>query len=252
MPPIVVVCPTYKKFDLCVKMIESANQGSLVPDAYLILDNSSGGFLTYCKEHAILFGNDVSVIEAPYNMGVARGWNFLLEQVRDYIPDALCIVVNDDILFLKDTIQKLVYEALNHHTIKGAYQLCYCAGGIDAPNAFSLFMVHPKTFFDVLGRFDESLWPAYFDDNDMYYRMKLIGADLTRVENCTADHGEGSATLKAYTAEETNTHHAQFRRNQEYYVRKWGGEPGQEVFKQPFDNQDIMRHMLELHKRYGF
>ena len=252
MPPVIVVCPTYKKFDLCVKMIESANMGSVVPDAYIILDNGAGGFNTYCQSEGITFGDDVAVIVPEENMGVARAWNFLLNMVEDNVPDALCIVVNDDMLFYEDTIEKLVKAALDDFMNNDTYALCYCPGGVDAPNAFSLFMVHPTTYKSTLGLFDETLWPGYFDDNDAHWRMKLQGLDLTRVPDCSADHGEGSATLKAYTPEETKTHHHQFRRNQEYYLRKWGGEPGSETFTQPFNNTDIMAHMVEIHKRYGF
>jgi len=252
MPPVIVVCPTYKKFDLCVNMVESANMGSVVPDAYIILDNGAGGFNTYCQNEHIVFGDDVAVIVPEENIGVARAWNFLINTVQDNVPEALCIVVNDDILFANDTIELLVKAALNDFMNNDAYAVCYCAGGIAAPNAFSLFMVHPTTFKEAVGLFDTTLIGGYHEDGDLYYRMRLLGLDLTRVENCSADHGEGSATLKSYTPEETTKHHHLFRRNREYFMRKWGGIPGEETYTQPFNNTDIMAHMLEIHKRYGF
>lgn len=252
MPPVIVCCPTYRKFDLCVQMIESANMGTVTPDAFVILDNSAGGFTAYCQDHDITFGDDVIVLTPAENMGVAGGWNYLLTQVKDNAPSALAIVVNDDIAFEENTIGALIDAANQDMVQSDAYALIYCAGGIDAPNAFSLFMVHPETFFTAVGRFDETIWPAYFDDNDMHYRMKQKGYDLTRVESCNANHGEGSATIKSYTDEEMQTHHHQFRRNQEYFMRKWGGLPGSEVYTEPFNNENIMFHMIELYKRYGF
>lgn len=249
---IVVCCPTYRKFDLCVAMIESAMQGSIVPDAFVIIDNSAGGFTKYLQNNGILFDDTVAVMTPPTNVGVAAGWNLLLETVANNIDDALAIVVNDDILFEENTVKALSDAALEDLVDSGEYALVYCAGGIDAPNAFSLFAVHPQTFFKTIGRFDETLWPAYFDDNDMHYRMKLAGYELTRVNACNADHGEGSATIKAYTPEETELHHHQFRRNQEYFIRKWGGIPGEETYNTPFNGQSVMQHMIELFKRYGF
>jgi GT2 family glycosyltransferase len=249
---VIVTCPTYRKFDLCIEMIESANRGTVTPDAFLILDNSAGKFLEYCTEHNIAFGENVVVLKADYNMGVARGWNFLLETAAATVPDALCIMVNDDIQFEDTTIEKLVMAAQLDYIRDAQYGLCYCAGGIDAPNAFSLFLVHPDTFFSTIGRFDETLWPAYFDDNDMHYRMKLAGKELTRVEDCTANHGEGSATIKTYSDEEMQKHHHQFRRNQFYYVAKWGGEPGAETFTQAFNGNDLMFIMNQVKAIFGF
>jgi len=252
MPPVIVTCPTYKKFDLCVKMIESANMGSVVPDAFIILDNGAGGFNTYCQSEGITFGDDVAVIVPDENIGVARAWNFLINTVQDNVPEALCIVVNDDILFANDTIELLVKAALNDFMNNDAYALCYCAGGIAAPNAFSLFMVHPATFKEAVGLFDTSLQGAYFEDNDMAWRMTLKGYELTRVPNCSADHGEGSATLKAYSPEETAKHHHTFRRNAHYYQLKWGGQPGFEQFKYPYNNEDIFGIVHSIEKTYGF
>lgn len=252
MPPVVVVCPTFKKFDLCIGMIASAKAGNVAPDAFIILDNSAGGFNVYCQEQGVSLGDNVVVVTTSENLGVACGWNYLLEQVRARIPYALCIVTNDDISFYEDTIEKLVCAAVNDAIDNDCYNLIYCCGAIEAPNAFSLFLTHPQTLFDAIGRFDSSISPAYHEDGDMHYRMKLAGYDLTRVEDCNADHGTGSATLKSFDADETTKHHRQFRRNQEYYERKWGGLPGKETYLFPFNNEDIMQHMLDLHKRHGF
>jgi GT2 family glycosyltransferase len=254
MPPIILCCPTYRKFDLCVKMIESANLGSVAPTFTLIIDNSAGGFTEYCQQNGIDLGDKVHVFTPDYNLGVARAWNYLLMQVKEAMPEAYALVVNDDIIFKEDTIQKFSDEILSYHTQDHNdvyYEPILYAGDIGTINAYSMFCVHPSTFLRDLGPFDETIWPAYFDDNDMDYRRKLKNLEMVQISGATVDH-IGSATLAAYTEDETETHHHQFRRNQEYFIRKWGGLPGEETYTTPFNGESVMRHMVELHIKYGF
>ena len=249
---VIVGCPTYRKFDLCVKMIESAFAGSVMPDAFLIVDNSAGGFTKYTQENGILFDSSVMIVEPTTNIGVAAAWNYILEAVTASVEDALTIIVNDDVLFNETTIQRLVDKALVDSINNGEYDIMYATGGESAINAFSLFAVHAPTFLEVLGRFDETIWPAYFDDNDMHQRMKLQHLGITHVDDCTANHGEGSATIKSYGVEEINRHHQQFRRNQHYFILKWGGMPGEETYNIPFNGNNIMPLMRMLYETYGF
>lgn len=250
---ITLCCPTYKRFDLCIDMIQSALAGSVVPDRIIILDNGAGKFSEYVTENNIDLPDTVGVIVAPYNLGVARGWNALITIVQNMYPESLAVVVNDDLLLDERAIETLREAAFLDYAAHGAYSLVYCAGGIDAPNAFSFFMVHPKTFFDTIGRFDETIYPAYHEDGDIHQRMKLAGYDLTRVDGVLATHREGgSATLKSYNAEEEKKHHHEFRRNAHYFLLKWGGDPGNETFKFPFNNMDIAAIMNFLKQNYGF
>lgn len=250
---IVVGCPTYKRFDLCVQMIKSAALGNVQPDAFIIIDNSSGEFSRYCQENDIVLSKSVNIINAPYNLGVATSWNAIIKIVQNNSPDALLVVINDDILFHSDTLELMVNAALNDHLENNCYQSVYCAGGIAAPNAFSLFLVHPRTFLDTIGPFDESFWPAYYDDNDCHWRMKMKKLDLIRVANATATHmEEGSATLKSYTPEERARHDHEFNRNSELYLMKWGGMPGNERFIVPFDGVSVVEVARKLYQKYGF
>jgi len=62
--------------------------------------------------------------------------------------------------------------------------------------------------------------------------MRLAGAVEVGVPGVKYLH-VGSATLKAYSADEKKRHHVQFEKNQAYYLRKWGGLPGAETRKTP-------------------
>ena len=114
-------------------------------------------------------------------------------------------------------------------------------------------MVHPQYLMDTVGLFDETIYPAYHEDGDMHKRMRDLGFDLTRVNGVYATHQEGgSATLKKFTPDEEREHHHRFRRNAHYFMLKWGGEPGKETYKFPFNNQDIAAIMAFLKQNYGF
>jgi GT2 family glycosyltransferase len=245
---LILCTPTYKRYDLCGRMIDSARQGTVKPDGVFVLDN--GGTLDI-EQPAFRHCN---VITLGMNIGVARGWNYLMNTALDlYGPDVWTLIVNDDIEFLPDTIEKFT-STITSLTVESDLDeypiLCGADMGL---NAFSMFACQPARLKRVLGWFDESIWPAYFDDNDMHYRMKLAKLDLFRIPDCHANHAEGgSATLKSYTAKEEAEHHVQFRRNQVYYILKWGGLPGEETYTTPFDNRDIMQIMREIYGNYGF
>jgi GT2 family glycosyltransferase len=251
MPDVVVCTPTYRKFDLCHTMITSAMRGTLEPTAFLILDNSCGGFTEYLEQNGISYPDHINIITAERNEGCEPSWNIFMRIMMEHYPDALAVIVNDDIEFHADTIQLLVDDAQGDKAFDGDYKPIYVCGGIAAPNAFSLFLTHPKTLTETLGFFNENFAPAYHADNDMFYRMKLLGYDLVRVENCSASHGEGSATIKAYTPQERALHDKQFQRNSELYQLMWGGLPHEEIYTFPFNGAPMLPILLYLHKKYN-
>jgi GT2 family glycosyltransferase len=239
-----VCTPTLRKFDLCIQMIDSALAGTKQPDVIYVLDNSAGKFLDYVHEHMLILPDQVRVIVAEHNEGCEPGWNILMRIAMQQFEDIHTLIVNDDIQFYPDTIEKL-YDA--------RYQgLIVCAGGLEAPNAFSCFLTDPRVLFGTVGPFQENFYPAYYGDNDMHYRMKLMGYDLYRAEGCNARHGEGSATLNTFTPEERRIHDVQFQRNTDMYVRMWGGLPGKERYRVMFNGEDIMKHAMELYQKYKF
>jgi GT2 family glycosyltransferase len=92
------------------------------------------------------------------------------------------------------------------------------------------------SLFERVGFFDERFYPAYFEDNDFHYRMKLAGA-TEAIAPCGYDH-VNSATIQKYTPKQKEAHHERFKRLRSYYVKKWGGMPGSEAYTIPFDGED--------------
>lgn len=252
MTELYLCCPTYKRFDLLVSMIDSAESGSSKPDGYIILDNSAGQLVPYLEVHAnyILQMPNVQILVSGYNMGVARGWNALMRATeQQHGTSPWCLIANDDVRFNHGTI-RLFKEAIA--TVDTSKHAILC-GDIDNVNAFSMFAVNPELLRNTVGWFDATIWPAYHEDGDMNYRSEMRGMSLYRINMATAVHNEGgSATLKSYNAQEEEIHHHQFRRNQTYYHAKWGGLPGEEKYTVPFNNKDLMSIMQQIHAAYGF
>lgn len=112
---------------------------------------------------------------------------------------------------------------------------------------YSAFLLTSKAI-EMAGLFDENFYPAYFEDCDHYRRLMLAGAKDIRVPGFECVHGEapwwGSSTVKSDP--ELNKKNAVTYGNlQKYYINKWGGEPGHETYKKPF-NRDVPLNYWKL------
>lgn len=256
---IILCIPTLKNFQGLIDCIHSAKSGSVRPDQILILDNSMGALSTYIEENNIpTTDSDVTVLLARYNLGCAQGWNAMMEIVMKLLPDAYCLISNDDIIFHHDTIE-LFSRAIEDNPD----EIIYCSGGVKAANAFSLFACNPKKLADTVGWFDENIWPAYYEDGSMYYCLKMAGYDLYRIPNCNVDH-YGSKTLELMTEEEKRHHHRSFQRNTEYMLLKHGSRleesPEYPKFKYLFDSDGTQEDLEQkkksaldyLRSKYGY
>jgi glycosyltransferase involved in cell wall biosynthesis len=173
------------------------------------------------------------------NGGVSYAWNTgILRAKRDGYKYAL--VCNDDITFspgaierlmstMEDTGATLVSPNQNgHREMEGLSE-----GGAD----FFCFLVDIDSLLDNCGLFDSTFWPAYFEDNDMHWRMRQAGV-LTYIDNEAVVYHAGSATQNAIP-EFPVCPPEQFLRNRDYFVSKWGGEPGHEKFTTPYNDSNL-------------
>lgn len=215
---ITLCIPTIRRFDLLQTTIKTAKAGSVVPDKIVIMDNSCGD----CPKFP-----GVDVIVPKENKGVAGSWNYFFNNFEDDI-----IISNDDVEFKTDTIELLI-KASKENPDKG---FIYPYTKADHDNTFSVFLLR-KSLWKLVGEFDEFFFPAYFEDNDYHYRMKLAGfPELYLAPGSEYIHA-GSATLQSYNASELTHHYYRFSRNQDYFVKKWGGMPGKETYTIPFNEE---------------
>lgn len=207
---LVLGIPTLTRFDLLEQCIDSALAGTMIPDAVVVVDNSGG----QCPRRP-----DVTYLVPPHNVGVAAAWNLIAR----HTSDADLLISNDDIVFAPDTIERLLVAAAADPQ-----------AGIVSPIAgqrFCCFWLRQAAYQDV-GPFDESFWPAYFEDNDYHRRLTLAGWGSPVAESAVA-HAH-SATMRAAEPAEVALHHARFRANARRFQRKWGGMPGAETLTVPY------------------
>lgn len=87
-----------------------------------------------------------------------------------------------------------------------------------------------------VGYFDENFWPAYFEDNDYGYRIRIVAERTfdrrllwpkvpTDAQLVAVAHGIEQAGVRV-----------EFTRLESYLVSKWGGKPSQERFVHPFSD----------------
>lgn len=103
---------------------------------------------------------------------------------------------------------------------------------------FSAFAVS-KECWDVVGEFDELFFPAYFEDNDYHYRMKLAGMDAIVYPPAMFYHYGSRTTKEAGEPGRAVVTNATFEKCRAMYALKWGGQPGSEKFKTPYDDASL-------------
>lgn len=92
----------------------------------------------------------------------------------------------------------------------------------------------PMSTLRLVGRFDENFHPAYYEDNDYAYRIRLAEQQLGRrewpsVEIAAASAGHAHAVNMGLVRANPGECLA-------YYERKWGGPPGRETFTHPYND----------------
>jgi GT2 family glycosyltransferase len=202
--PFFVGIPTLCRHDLLAECLGTLLAGTRQPHLVYVIDN--GGGFSYPDGR-------VRVLSPPENLGVARSWNLLHKLTY---PHSL-FLSNDDILFAPDTCEIALATP----------------GPFVAICSWACFLQR-EPCWQAVGEYDEALWPAYFEDNDYHYRMRLCGLDYVVPSGGAVTHRR-SSTLQALPEVHRATLARCFEANKAYYLRKWGGLPGQERFRCPFN-----------------
>jgi GT2 family glycosyltransferase len=150
-----------------------------------------------------------------------KGFRWALRDGCDYI-----VYAADDVIIKGDDIERLLTTLIEEDKWVVSLQL----GGL------AFFAINPVVF-DEVGYWDEGFYPAYFEDNDWYYRIKLKDPNRYKEIPGQSVHLE-SVTLKRMSPHEVEKHHINFRRNRDRYIAKWGGEPYHETFTVPWNGAE--------------
>lgn len=170
------------------------------------------------------------------NLGVSGGWNLGMKMAIEAGIERV-IVPNDDVTFYPGTLET-IYNTLADKVFVTPTSL---NGGkpwdkeeyVEAPD-FSCWAARPADLVDAVGWFDEGFFPAYFEDNDMHWRMRMAGLPGSRRLDTYTWH-QGSATNNV-DRDNPVVNEWQFMLCQNYYLDKWGGLPGAEKYATPFND----------------
>lgn len=175
------------------------------------------------------------------NIGVSAAWNEIINATVDFDYTVIC---NDDIVFSQYALRNLVrsYEDYPEDAIMVTASTVFDAEGpryVAAPD-YSCFAIRPYIYREKIGLFDENFTPAYFEDNDSHYRIKLAGYEAYRDHLSVITH-KGSQTQNANPDKPVVTSQM-FEKNRAYYTEKWGGWPGKEKYTTPYNGGKDWRY----------
>lgn len=161
---------------------------------------------------------NIYVFNLGSNLGVAKSWNWLMDQGFK-IGYSNALILNDDIYLGKNEEQ--IQKYINKYPEHGFF--------VGKEVNWSSFIVRKSTI-ETIGEFDENFFPAYFEDNDFCYRMRLAGITRDQDYFLNPEVYRNSMTIAKEPSLNMN-----FEKNRAYFIKKWGGQPTQEKFKTPFN-----------------
>jgi GT2 family glycosyltransferase len=199
--------PTINRSDLLLEALQTYDSNWTDRHIYIV-DNG--------KQEIPTKNPWVEIHRPLVNLGVGSSWNWIMKKAfgNGYTHVAL---LNDDIVWKKSIGQIENYIKENEAGL-------YVSGG-----TWCCFIVSYDTFTKV-GGFDEAFFPAYFEDNDYCYRCRLLG-----IERSTSPFFSPEIYRNSMTIEKDGNLNQNFDTNKQKFILKWGGEPGKEKFKTPFN-----------------
>jgi glycosyltransferase involved in cell wall biosynthesis len=223
MKKLVVGIPTLNRADLlerCVRMLLTQMDHL---EKIIIVDNGN---------QEIPYANlpMVEVIKNKTNLGVCTSWNQIIDKAFHQHNADWVLALNDDIALNQRQLSNSVHPLINHHYNKWLLvSPFYWAVWAMSKDGAKNLAYEPSKWFD------ENLFPGYYGDNDMQWRIENLdrsklglGISLFTPEIC-----DNSMTLKQ--APELRRGIAE---SGQYYFKKWGGGPNLEKFRRPFGRTD--------------
>jgi GT2 family glycosyltransferase len=189
---------------------------------YLFRHSEDVNVKTICDIYAGLAR--VTYYPFGFNRGLAKSCNEGLIAAYDDGCDVV-VTVNDDVCLRSGDLERIARAALSTGTLATPFD-----GGHETACA-----AIPRQALERVGYFDENFTPAYYEDVDWLRRAKLAGLPVEHVGGVGATH-QDSASLQHVPSEQ---HHKQFRANRSYYLKKWGGDRGEERWSVPFNNSSF-------------
>ena len=186
-----LIVPVLNRYDLLQRMLDSVD----VPvEHLLVIDNGTGADLAFSDNF-----KKVTVLDMPANLGVSGSWNL---GIKSFPYAERWFIISNDVQFNPGALAELSKARRDEITLTARF-----------PH-WQAFALGDEAVSDI-GLFDESLFPAYFEDNDYTRRAEFVGVNIRRLE-IEVSH-ENSSTIKAgYQDKNAKTYAA----NDRYFERK--------------------------------
>ena len=211
-PRFAIGVPTLCCGDLLTKALRR-----IAGEEILVIDNGSQRLASQ------LAGTKATVFEPDGNLGVAASWNYLIRLAFDRNPHLNWLLLLNDDIELHGGQLALIREELLYAECRGSW---FMAG----PFQWSVFALS-RACVSKVGFFDENFYPAYFEDNDYHRRIGLADGSKYYAGGSARVPATKRSSVTISRRPEVN----QFQKNRDYYMRKWGGPPGAEVFPSPWN-----------------
>ncbi|HSG62048.1 MAG TPA: glycosyltransferase [Pseudomonadales bacterium] len=168
--------------------------------------------IDYPVDHAVIINNDanravtassnqvarLSVINMPANLGVAASWNLGIK-VTPFAQ--YWFVVNDDVTFPPNAMERFAWYAENYGTIAVA----------DAVSPWCAFTLS-EDVVNAVGLFDEAFYPAYFEDTDYARRAReYMGEDVIYNTDVKVNHANSSTIGGGYGEANQRTYQSNYK-----------------------------------------
>jgi GT2 family glycosyltransferase len=191
-----LIVPVLNRYDLLERMLDSVD----VPVQHLlVIDNGASVTAESLELKLSDKFTKVTHLRMPANLGVAGSWNL---GIKSFPYAQRWFIVSNDVVFRSGALEKLATACRDEITLTA-----------DAPH-WQAFALGDEAVNDI-GLFDESLFPAYFEDNDYMRRAEFVGVNIRKLDIDL--HHDNSSTIKAgYQSKNDKT----FFANQRHYQSK--------------------------------
>jgi hypothetical protein len=181
--------------------------------------------------------SEMIIYKTDFNIGVSRGWNFVM---RNHL-DTYCLICGDDSYFEAGSLEKLSEKMKTTDMLSKVFinfMLRHVTEGV-ASSGFISFIVTANTI-DKIGYFDENIYPAYYEDIDLWRRIILSKESVSSMEDVFILHGDDtlrdSCTMYSVTPDYRSKMRVCDGRNAVYFHQKWNSRDIEESFPYPFNN----------------
>jgi hypothetical protein len=221
---------TLIKHDLLIRLINSIDYK--VDTVVILFQGGYNNFdFTKIKNNLI---HKFIFIKSSFNIGVSRGWNYILE---NYL-ETYCIISGDDNYFIPGNLKK-VCEFMTEDKLNNIMFT------FNKEISFSTY-IFTKKALETVGYFDENIYPAYYEDNDYHYRIRLSGNDFIQIPDVNILSGD-SNRKHSHTCSSLNASAGKcFLRNEKYFKSKWNNSTS--IY--PFGRSDLTIKDKIQHENY--